>query len=71
MPTALESFAANLRRAREAAGISQEEVALRAGLDVSNVSKYERGERDPSVTMVARLAEAVGVPLAELFAEVE
>jgi transcriptional regulator with XRE-family HTH domain len=68
MPSALETFAANLRRARLAADISQEEVALRIGTDVSNISRYETAGRDPSVTMVVRLAAAVGVPAATLLA---
>jgi transcriptional regulator with XRE-family HTH domain len=59
-------FASNLRRLREAAGLSQDELGLRAGVGVSNVSRYESAKRDPSVRTVARLADALGVDPAQL-----
>lgn len=57
----LEIFARNLRAAREAAGMTQEELALAAGLDMANVSRYEAAKREPGVRVVARLAQALGV----------
>lgn len=71
VPDPLNVFAANLRRLREDAGISQEELGLRVGIDVSNVSRYEAGKRDPSVRTVARLAAGIGIRPAALFEGIE
>ena len=59
-------FAANLRRLREEAGLSQEELGLRTGIDVSNISRYESAMRDPSVRTVARLAPGLRVDAGRL-----
>lgn len=58
----------NLRRLRAEKGWSQEELADRAGLHRTYVSGVERGVRNPTITIVAALAKALGVPPAELFA---
>jgi transcriptional regulator with XRE-family HTH domain len=49
----------NVRRLREAAGLSQEKLALEAELDRTYVSGVERGVRNPTVTVVARIAKAL------------
>ena len=41
--------------------MSQEQLALEAGMERSYVSVLERGTRNPSVRVVGRLAEALGV----------
>ena len=57
-----ETFAARLRGYREAAGLSQEELALRAGLSPSAVGVLERGaRRRPYPHTVRALAEALGL----------
>jgi transcriptional regulator with XRE-family HTH domain len=56
----------NLRRLRTDKGWSQEELADRAGLHRTYVSGVERGVRNPTITIVAALAKALGVPPAEL-----
>jgi transcriptional regulator with XRE-family HTH domain len=63
-------FAANLRRLREEAGLSQEELGLRTGIDVSNISRYESASREPGVRTVVRLAVGLGVESARLFERV-
>lgn len=60
-------FGKNVRAEREAQGLTQEALAAAAGLDRSYVGGVERGERNPSLTAMARLAEALGRPLAALF----
>ena len=51
----------NVRRLREEAGLSQEKLALEADLDRTYVSGVERGVRNPTVTVVARIAKALKI----------
>lgn len=51
----------NVRRQRQARGMSQEELALEAGMKRSYVSELERGLRNPTVRALGRLAEALDV----------
>lgn len=60
-----------LRDARESLGLSQEAVAARAGLNTSYLSQIERGKKAPSMDVFVRLATAVNLTLAELFADQE
>ena len=53
-----------LRQARQRAGLSQVELAARAGVTQSVISAYESGHRQPSVPMLATLIEAAGYELA-------
>jgi len=62
----LDSFAENLHRLRRQAGISQEELGARAGIQMADISRYEGAHRDPRITTVARLADALDVRIAEL-----
>ncbi len=55
-----DRFAANLRRAREVAGISQEELADRCELHRTEVSLLERGGREPRLGTLIKLATALG-----------
>jgi len=55
---------------RKAAGLTQAELAVKAGLGMMQVSRIERGAvSDPQVSTVQALAEALGVPVAELLAD--
>jgi predicted nucleotidyltransferase/DNA-binding XRE family transcriptional regulator len=49
-----------LREARQAAGLSQAELARRAGVAQSVISAYENGRREPGMGMLAKLVEAAG-----------
>ena len=51
----------NLKHYRELAGLSQEELGLQAGLHRTYVSGVERGIRNPTVVVLAKLAEPLGV----------
>jgi DNA-binding XRE family transcriptional regulator len=59
-------FAANLRRHRRSAGLSQEALAAAARLHRTEISLLERSERDPRLTTVVRLARALHVRPADL-----
>lgn len=64
-------LAATLKRLREERHVSQERLAKRAGITVSALSKVECGHNNPSWTTVTRIADALGVSLAELGAALE
>jgi len=64
-------IAGNIRRIRVALGISQERLAYDAGVDRSYLGGMERGEANPTVDVLERIAGTLGIPLAELFAEIE
>jgi transcriptional regulator with XRE-family HTH domain len=63
-----ERFAANLRRARSLAGISQEELGYRCDLHRTEVSLLERSGREPRMATIVKLAGALGTTPAELCA---
>jgi transcriptional regulator with XRE-family HTH domain len=56
-----QRLAENLRRLRRKSGWSQEEFADRAGIHRTYVSDLERCARNPTITIVERLARALGV----------
>jgi transcriptional regulator with XRE-family HTH domain len=60
-------FGGRVRELRRRLGISQEELADRCRLHRTYVGGIERGERNPSLVNIGRLAEALQVPIAELF----
>lgn len=60
-----------LRKAREAANLSQEKLAFEADVDRTYVSHLENNKKSPTVDVLFRLAAALGVPASELLARVE
>lgn len=60
-------FGSAVRAARTAAGITQEDLADRAGLDRSYIGGIERGERNPTISVIEKIAAGLGLSLAELF----
>ena len=59
-------FALNLRAARRAQGLSQEELAHRAGIDRTYISSLERSVYNASIDVVDRLATVLGLEAADL-----
>lgn len=55
-------------RIEDQIGLSQEELAFRAGMKRSYLSDLERGTRNPSVRALGRLAEALGIEPSQLVA---
>ena len=56
----------NIRRAREAAGLPQDELAHRAGIHVTYLSGVENGRRNITLSVVERIAAALGTSDANL-----
>lgn len=52
----------NLLAARKRLGLTQEEVSNRSGVQAGEISRIERGERDPRVSTLKKLADAVEMP---------
>ena len=61
-----EVMAINLRRLRHAKGMTQEELAERAGLSARYVGGIERADVSASVTVLGRIAEALEIEATEL-----
>jgi transcriptional regulator with XRE-family HTH domain len=61
-----EVFALNLRRARNAKGLSQEALAHEADVDRTYVSALERSKYGATIDMVDKLAKALGVDASAL-----
>lgn len=62
------AFGQAIRTVRNRRGVSQESLALQCGLDRTYISGIERGTRNPSLTNILKLAAALDVRPAELFA---
>jgi transcriptional regulator with XRE-family HTH domain len=62
------TFGANLRKARETAGLSQEALGHRADFHPTEVNRIERGRRNPGLLTIIKLAKALGIPAADLLA---
>ena len=60
-------FGTRLRELRVAAGLTQAELAERAGVSVNFISLVERGLKSPTLSTMERLAAALKVPIIELF----
>ena len=63
----VESFGLAVRSLRIQRGYSQEQLAERSQLDQTYLSGIERGVRNPTLRVIARLADGLGVTLGELF----
>ena len=67
----LQVFGAIVRRRRTEQGISQESLASLAGLHRTYISMLERGIRNPSLTVILQLAEALDTRASTLMADLE
>ena len=63
-----ERVGLNLQRLRREKGLSQEELADLANIHQTYLSGVERGKRNPTVTVLQRIAKALGADIADLAA---
>lgn len=65
----LKALGERIRDLRATAEMSQEKLCEAAGVDRAYISQIEGGTRNPSVSVVARIADALGVTVSELLGE--
>ncbi|MBL8307025.1 MAG: helix-turn-helix transcriptional regulator [Rubrivivax sp.] len=70
-PKTAKAFGQVLRALRERGGLAQDQFALLACIDRSYYGKLERGERQPTLGLLLRAANALGLPGATLVAATE
>jgi transcriptional regulator with XRE-family HTH domain len=66
-----ERFGLAVKLGREALGLTQEELAERAGIHRTYLSDVERGSRNVSLVNIERLASALSLEVSELFRRAE
>lgn len=65
----LLAFGRTLRKARRDRDLSQEALADEAGLSAKHVGEIERANKDPRLTTILKLANAMNMRSAELFGQ--
>jgi transcriptional regulator with XRE-family HTH domain len=55
-----------IRQRRSSLGLSQGQLATKAGVDARQIRRYESGEQQPVLSVAVAIADALGIPLAEL-----
>jgi transcriptional regulator with XRE-family HTH domain len=61
-------LAKNVRKYRQQRKLTQEQLAFEAEIDLTYIGGIERGKRNPSLLVMARIADALGIPLPKLLA---
>lgn len=59
----------NLREIRQRQGLTMKQVAIKANVSEAAISLYERGLREPGLTVANRIAAALGVTIDELIGD--
>lgn len=66
MATIYKKLGERIRKLRKRAGLSQEELAVKAKLDLTSVSEIESGLRNPSVKTIHKIALVLKIPISNL-----
>ena len=70
-PGICERFGTAIKFRREELGLTQEDLAEKAGIHRTYLSDVERGSRNLSLVNIEKLAAAMGMKISELFVFVE
>lgn len=62
---------ANLRAAREAVGLSQEDLSRILGIDRRVISRWERGQTEPGYYWLSRIATELDAPWTDFYRQTE
>lgn len=62
-----QTVGGNIGKLRRAKGLTQEELAFRAEIDLTYLGGIERGVRNPSLLVLVQIAAALGMDLPDLF----
>ena len=62
----LEKFGQKIQKVRKEAGISQEQLAAKLAMHRTYIGMIERGERNPTIRTLYKIAKALGVKSSEL-----
>lgn len=62
-----ERLAFNMKRLRKEKGLSQEQFAFEAGIHRTYISDLERGSRNPTISIIEKIADSFGVCEGDLF----
>jgi len=67
MSDIMERFSKRIRDMRQLRGVSQEQLALKAGINVSFLGQIERGTKKPTIDTIDKLLEALDISYQEFF----
>lgn len=60
-------FGQRLKHLRTQAGLTQNDLGFKTGIDRSYLSNIETGDRNVSIDIMEKLADALGIPMRDLF----
>ena len=63
----LQAFGSHLRKIRKSKGLSQEKLAYKADLSLSQIGRIERGEINPTICTIKVIAEALEVKITIMY----
>lgn len=64
-------YGERLRELRKEHGLSQEEVALNADITPSYFGRIERGQANPTVSMLEKICDVIGISIIDIFTETD
>ncbi len=67
MDNIFKNIGSRIREERKKLGYSQDELADRSGLHTTYIGGIERGEKNPTVTTLQKISDALNIPLFQLF----
>lgn len=70
-PSLRRAFGATVRHIRKSRGLTQVALAATCELDRTYIGGIERGQQNPTLECIARIAKSLGVPVAGLVADVD